>query len=339
MEHLKLAWERLATDAGVRVLLHTFLQDVLVRDGHAAELIVATKAGLARVAGRVFIDASGDADLCHHAGFGYETAGERATSQAVTTTFKMVNVDLPRRKAMSTAEFHELMGRAAASGDYRLPRREGSDHITPVEHMTATNMTRVEAISHSDAGIVNTADPDFLSSAEMEGRRQAYEYARFLVEQVPGYERASLVSMSTQIGVREIRRVYGDYRLTGDDVMAARQFDDQVGLSGAPLEDHHPGGDTKWVYLPDGTAVGIPYRTLIVRDALNVLMAGRLFSASHDAQAAVRSMAQCMAMGQAAGTAAALAIEHGDDPRAVPWTRLRDRLLRAGAVLAMEQAG
>jgi len=250
----------------------------------------------------------------------------------------MVNVDVPKRRALSTQELHALMGQAADSGDYDLPRREGSDHITPIEHMTATNMTRVEAVARTGDGLVDTADPDFLSAAEMEGRRQAYEYARFLVEQVPGYESASLAALSTQIGVREIRRVYGDYRLTGEDVMGARQFEDQVGLSGAPLEDHRPGVDTKWQYLPDGAAVGIPYRTLLVRDADNVLMAGRLFSATHDAQAAVRSMGQCMTMGQAAGTAAALAAAAGVEPRALPFDDLESHLLADGALLSMEQA-
>ena len=104
-----------------------------------------------------------------------------------------------------------------------------------------------------------------------------------------------------------------------------RQTDDQIGLCGAPIEDHHPGADTRWHYLPDGSAVGIPYRALVVRDATNVLVAGRCFSATHDAHASVRSMAQCMAMGQAAGTAAAMAVEAGIDPRDVDVATLRKR--------------
>ncbi len=338
MEHLKLAWERLVRGAGVRVLLHAFVQDVTVRDGHVDELLVATKAGLARVAGRTFVDASGDADLCHHAGFGYERAGEQAAAQSLTTTFRMIGVDLARRRSITTAEFHALMSQAAESGEYDLPRREGSDHITPIESMTATNMTRLQASRPSDEGAVDTSDPDFLSAAEMDGRAQALEYARFLVDQVPGYESASLVALATQIGVREIRRVHGDYRLTGEDVMGARRFDDQIGLSGAPLEDHRPGIDTKWQYLPDGSCVGIPFRTLVVRDADNVLAAGRCFSATHDAQASVRSMAQCMAMGQAAGTATALATTAATTPRELPFAELESRLMADGAVLSMEQA-
>jgi hypothetical protein len=336
-EHLKLAWERLAAEAGVRVLLHTFLQEVGVRGGRVEELLVATKGGLRRIEGRIFVDASGDADLCHHADLGYELAGSVDPAQTLTTTFRMVNVDLERRRSLSTAGLHALMAEAADSGDYDLPRREGSDHITPVEGMMATVMTRLESARRTGEGIVNTTDPWFMSEAEMAGRRQAYEYVRFLQDKVPGYEHASLVALSSQIGVRETRRVHGDYRLTGEDVMSARQFEDQIALSGAPLEDHHPGSDTRWQYLPDGACVGIPYRTLIVRDAQNVLMAGRCFSATHDAQASVRSMAQCMAMGQAAGSAAALSAAAGVEPRSLPWPQLRDRLVADGALLSVEQ--
>jgi hypothetical protein len=138
--------------------------------------------------------------------------------------------------------------------------------------------------------------------------------------------------------VRETRRVHGDYRLTRDDVLGAAQFDDQIGLCGAPIEDHAGGRGTVWQYLPDGAAVGIPYRTLLVHDAANVLVAGRCFSATHDAHASVRSMAQCMAMGQAAGTAAALAVAAGVDPRDVAVGAVRDRLRADGAVLDLEVA-
>jgi hypothetical protein len=335
-EHLKVAWEELVLAAGARVLLHAFLADVVVRDGRVTEIVVATKAGLVRVAGRVFVDASGDADLCAFGGFDCEKAGELAPAQTLTTTFKLVNVDRDRRGRVSSDELHGLMARAAASGDYDLPRLEGSDHATPVEGMMATVMTRLSSFEAREGRVVNATDPEFLSRREMEGRRQALEYVRFLADRVPGYERAALATLSSQIGVRETRRVLGDYRLTRDDVLGARQFDDQVGLCGAPIEDHHEGADTAWEYLPDGQAVGIPYRTLLVRDAVNVLVAGRCFSATHDAHASVRSMAQCMAMGQAAGTAAALAVDAGREPRALDPAELRDQLRAAGAILKID---
>lgn len=333
-EHLKVAWEQLVTGAGAGVLLHTLLQDAEVSDGRVGSIVVATRAGLARIAARVFIDASGDADLSAFAGFGYETAGELDPAQTLTTTFRMANVDLERRRAIPKAVFHQLMAEAAESGEYDLPRREGSDHITPIDGVTATIMTRLESYRRdADGRIVNATDPWFLTEAEIAGRRQALEYVRFLRDRVPGYEGASLVALGTQIGVRETRRVYGDARLTREDVLAARSFDDGIGLCGAPIEDHHAGADTIWEYLPDGSAVGIPYRALVVRDAANVLVAGRCFSATHDAHASVRSMAQCMAMGQAAGTAAAIVAGSGREPRDIDVPALRARLRLDGAIL------
>lgn len=337
-EHLKLVWERLATQAGARVLLHAFLQDATIRDGRVEEVLVATKAGLVRIAGRVFVDASGDADLCFHAGIGYEQAGAQDPAQTLTTTFRMVNVDMERRRGVSSAALRRLMEEAAASGDYDLPRREGSDHITPVEGMVATIMTRVDSYRPSGERVINATDPELLSNAEMTGRRQALEYVRFLVDRVAGYEHASLAASSSQIGVRETRRVYGDHRLTREEVLGAQRFDDEIGLCGAPIEDHHSGSGTRWQYLPDGQVVGIPYRTLIARDAANVLVAGRCFSATHDAHASVRSMAQCMAMGQAAGTAAGLAALDGAEPRDVTAEHLRDRLRQDGAILDLPTA-
>ena len=336
-DHLKVAWERLVLDAGARVLLHAFVQDVVVKDGRVDALIVATKAGLQRIAGRTFVDASGDADLCHFAGFGYELAGELEPAQTLTTTFRVANVDLERRRSLSKSALNALMAEASSSGDFDMPRREGSDHITPVEGMTATIMTRLESFRRDGDRVVNATDPDFLTAAEIAGRRQALEYVRFLTDRVPGYEQARLATLGTQIGVRETRRVYGDYRLTRDDVLSARRFDDAVGLCGAPIEDHHAGADTRWQYLPDGQAVDIPFRTLLVRDAANVLVAGRCFSATHDAHASVRSMAQCMAMGQAAGSAAALATVAGHDPRDVPVRGLQDRLVTNGAILQLTE--
>ena len=332
-EHLKVVWESLVTGAGAAVLLHAFVQDAGVREGRVRRLTVATKAGLARVRAGVVVDASGDADVCHFAGLGYELAGELEPAQTLTTTFRLVNVDLERRRAVGTDRLHALMRQAAESGAYDLPRRDGSDHVTPVEGMTATIMTRLESTRGDGRRLRNATDPVLLTEAEMAGRRQAHEDVRFLVDRVPGYERARQAALSTQVGVRETRRVHGDARLTADDVLSARQFDDQIGLCGAPIEDHHAGTGTTWRYLPDGQAVGIPFGTLVARDAGNVLVAGRCFSATHDAHASVRSMGQCMAMGQAAGTAAALAAAGRLDPRELPFSRLRAALAGAGAVL------
>jgi len=335
-EYLKCAWEQLVTESGVRVFLNAWVQDVELQGDRISSVLVATKRGLARIAGRTFIDASGDADVCYWAGSPYVTAGGYEDAQSLTTTFRMCNVDTAARQSINKDYLHEAMDRASKAG-YRLPRREGSDHPTTVAGVFATNMTRVQSFERRPNGVVNATDPEFLTRAEMEGRMQALEYIRFLRDYIPGYQSAGLAAMSSQIGVRETRRIIGDYVLTRDDVLGARQFDDQIALCGAPIEDHGTGERTKWVYLPEGQCVGIPYRALLPRQVSNVLVTGRCFSATHEAHASVRSMAQCMGMGHAAGVAAALCAAKKCDTRSLPFHVLRERLLASRAVLHVEE--
>lgn len=332
-EYLKVVWEELVRESGASVLLNAWLQGVEVKNGRVDSLVVATKLGLKVFSADVFIDASGDADLCHFAGFEYELAGEIDPAQTLTTTFKLCNVDIARRKSITKKEFHSLMAEASESGLYHLPRKEGSDHITPVDHMTATIMTRLPSFYKKGETVVNATDPELLSQAEIEGRKQAIEYIRFLRDKVPGYEKAQLSTFGMQIGVRETRRVYGEYRLTREDVLSARQFETQIGLCGAPIEDHHGGADTAWAYLPDGQCVGIPWETLIPRGSQNLLLAGRCFSSTHDAHASVRSMAQCMAMGEAVGVAAEMMVRTRKGPMEVSVQELRQKLRTQGVIL------
>jgi hypothetical protein len=334
-EYLKVVWEQLVTDAGAQILLHGWVQDAEIASGRISSLTVATKQGLQQFEADFFIDSTGDADLCYFAGVPCELAGEHEPAQMLTTTFKVANVDIALRKTISKQEFHTRMEAAAQSGEFALLRREGSDHVTPIPGLMATNMTRVQSFAKSDEGVRNASDPELLSCAEIQGRRQALEYVRFLKRRIPGYANAELVAFGTQIGVRETRRVQGEYRLTREDVLTARQFGDQIGLCGAPIEDHHAGGDTKWEYLPDGSCVGIPFRTLIPVGVENLLVGGRCFSATHDAHASVRSMAQCMAMGQAAGTAAAMCVAQKRSPRELDCAMLQQRLRDAGAILSL----
>jgi hypothetical protein len=180
---------------------------------------------------------------------------------------------------------------------------------------------------------VDGTDPAILTAAEVEGRSQAIEYARFLRERVPGYEQSYIINFSTQIGIRETRRVYGEYRLTREDVLSASSFDDAIARCGAPIEDHHAGSDTRWEYLPSGRTYDIPLRCLLPRNLKNVLIAGRCLSASHDAHASVRSMGQCMAMGQAVGTVAALAVRESIAPKDLPIQQIQARLRADGALI------
>lgn len=160
-----------------------------------------------------------------------------------------------------------------------------------------------------------------LTQAEIMGREQAYAFDAFFRNEVPGYEHAKIIGLSHQIGVRETRRVYGEYRLTKEDCMGAKLFEDRIFLCGAPIEDHRKSSDgsseTFWQYVPNGGVYGVPYRTIVPRESQQVWVVGRCFSATHDAHASCRSMAQTMSMGQAAGLSAVLSLEQ--DMAAINW--------------------
>ena len=332
MEALKVLWERLADDARVELLLHTWATGVhLDEEGRVRAIRLWNKGGERWVEGSVVIDASGDADVAAMAGVPHDAPGDGGTVQSLSTLFKVANVDIERARSVPKSELWALMAAAAESGEYRLPRVEGSWHRTPHEGVALIHMTRIPN--------VDATDPEQLTRAEVEGRRQVQEYHRFLRDRVPGFERSVIVATSPSIGVRESRRVHGDYRLTRDDVLGGRRFEDEIALCGAPIEDHHAGGDTGWQYVGEGGVYGIPYRSLLPSGVEGLLVAGRCFSATHDAHASARSMATCMAMGQAAGISAVFAAAAGITPRAIPADGLRDQLFAAGAILEPQPAG
>jgi hypothetical protein len=322
-EVLKRTWERLVLDSGADVLLHAFVFAARLDGTRIAEVDVVTKGGVRTIRAGAVVDATGDADVAHLAGAPYTRPGEDGPVQSLSTVFRMANVDVDRALGVPKEELWRLMREADAAGDYALPRLEGSAHRTPHPGVVMALMTRIRG--------VDATDPDALTAAEIEGRRQCHEYFRFLRDRVPGYERAVLVSTSPAIGVRESRRIRGEHVLTADEVLGAAQFPDQVARCGAPVEDHHGGRDTTWAYLPEGATYGIPYRSLLPLGVDGLLVTGRCFSATHDAHASARSMGTCMAMGQAAGTAAALAVADGTVPRALDPDALRGRLDADGA--------
>jgi ribulose 1,5-bisphosphate synthetase/thiazole synthase len=329
-ETLKMVWEQMALASGVRLLYHSFCTDVTIsREGRQVTgIIVDSKRGLMRIAARQVIDATGDADVCYRAGAPFEKAGEQEPAQTLTTTFRLAHVDTEKARSFPKEDLKGMIREARAAGKYKLPHEEGSIHRTTLPGGAHALMTRVDGY--------DPTDPVSLTEAEVEGRRQAMEYLRFFRDHVPGYEKARLIGLSAQIGVRETRRIYGEYRLTVDNVLGARKFTDTIGQCGAPIEDQGAKG-TKWVYIKDSGVYDIPFRVLIPRSLDNVLVAGRCLSATHEAHASCRSMGQCMAMGEAAGTAAALSIARDTIPRDLDVSLLQDRLLKSGAVLYDDQ--
>jgi glycine/D-amino acid oxidase-like deaminating enzyme len=323
-EVLKRTWESLVLEAGAQVLLHTVAHALRFDgDGRVAEVDVLTRGGSRTVRAGAVVDASGDADIVHLAGGSYESPADGYAVQSLSTVFRLAGVDVARAQAVPKERLWRLMREASDSGRYRLPRLEGSIHRTPQEGVMMALMTRM--------GDVDATDPEQLTAAEIEGRRQCHEYFRFLRDLVPGYERAVLVSTSPAVGIRESRRVVGDHMLSARECLEATTFADQVARCGAPIEDHHAGRDTRWRYMPDGETYGIPYRSLLPAGVEGVVVAGRCFSATHDAHASARSMGTCMAMGQAAGTAAALAAAARGTPRSVGAEAVRARLHADGA--------
>ena len=179
---------------------------------------------------------------------------------------------------------------------------------------------------------MNAVDATELSAGEVEGRRQIIEYFQFLREQVPGFSGARIVEIAPQIGIRETRRVQGLYALTGDDILSSATFDDTIGINAWPMELHRSGG-ISWGFPsdPDRAYNDLPWRMLVPRHVQNLLIAGRCASMTHEGQSAARASGGCFVMGQAAGTAAALA---GNTPmQELDVGRLQRALVEDGGLL------
>lgn len=325
-ERLKFVWDNLLAEAGVDFLLHTTLIDVSPLSNGRYECIFWNKQGFWKVEPQRVIDASGDADFCHLAGFPYEIAGEKEPAQSMTTTFRMANVEL---ETYEKAGGKKLLKEIMANTSHPLPRKEGSAHAMNVEKCISTVAVKVSGLS---ALLANE-----LTKAEIEGRRQAFIFEDFFRKEVPGYENSKIIGLSNQIGVRETRRVFGEHRLTREECMDAAIPPNSILLCGAPIEDHREGksGETEtvWQYVPKSGVYGVPFGTIIPKGSQSVLVTGRCFSATHDAHASCRSMAQTMAMGQAAGYAAVQSLEDDEALHQLTILKLRNKLYQNGVIL------
>lgn len=324
-EVLRVVWDRRGHAAGVTALTHTAVADVDVIAGRLHQLRLVSGSEILDVRPNVTIDASGEGVVAHLAGAASEGYSDIPNPQSMTVTFTMAPVDEQAVDALGRDGLLALLDDARTSGRYCLPRKEGSLHATTVSNAMFVHMTRI-------AGR-DPRDPFALAEAEREGRAQAIEYARFLVDRVPGFADARMTWMSRRAGIRESRRIRGRYWLQRDDVLRGRRFDDAVAQGAAPIEEHAREAGTRWEYI-DGDTYDIPYRSLVVDRVDGILVAGRCFSASHDAHASARNMAQCMAMGQAAGEAAALAVSSDVEPGAIDVAELQGRLTRNGALFS-----
>jgi hypothetical protein len=331
-ERLKLVWDKLITAAGIHYLLHTSLVAVEEEAEGLTICVFWNKSGFYRVKARRVIDASGDADFCYLAGYSFELAGEGEPAQSMTTTFRMCNVNLQQfENSGGNKMMKEKMSSAFDHKTHLLPRKEGSAH-----EMCMPNCISTVAVKVSGLNAVNIEE---LTAAEIEGRKQAFTYEHFFRSEVPGYQDAKIIGLSHQIGVRETRRVYGKQRLTKEACLNGVIPGDSIFLCGAPIEDHRMGKDgedeTYWEYIPGDGVYGVPYGTIVPAQSSRAWMVGRCFSATHDAHASCRSMAQTMSMGQAAGFAAVQSLHKDCAAGEVDIKLLREELVAMGQILEL----
>lgn len=355
-EMLKVALMEMAVEAGVEMLFHSMVVDVQKDGDDIVELVVATKAGLTTIAAEVAVDCTGDADLLAHAGGAY-TFGrdEDKKAQPASRIFRVggvdmkrvydylaehpedleppkgwtggiYDIDLLRATPGATIEgFGALVKKAREAGDWHIPRWRLGLYTLPDTDEVGVNVTRVHG--------VDGTDPWQLSQAEVETMTQMAEVIRFLRKYVPGFETSRISSTPHQVGIRETRRLLGSYVLSKDDVMAGADFPDQIGRGAYPLDVHDvepgKGGSLLW---PVKRSFGIPLRCLIPTDVGRLVVGGRAISASHEAAGSIRGQSVCMVTGHAAGTLAALAVQHGGI-RSVPTTVLQQTLISQGAIL------
>ncbi len=355
-EGLKRVLLEMAVEAKVELWLHSVFLGADVDARKVSAVRIWQKDGIKELHASIYLDASGDADLAAAAGVPFELGRRQdGLPQPMTLMFRIGGVNwaavmsylaehehevqhgqgahgtinmtwlrgLPIR---GFAGFRELVGQAREQGEWSIPRDrllifEG---VRPGE--AVVNTTRV-------VGRLGTNGRD-LAQAEIEGRRQAYEVMTFLQGRVPGFREAYLLETPAQIGVRETRRIIGDYVLQQEDILGAVKFPDAIACGGYPIDIHDPRSmalETK--RLPAGEYYTIPYRCLLPQGLDNVLVAGRCISATHEAFAAFRVSAIVMAIGQAAGTAASGAVRGKMPPRELDVADLQRRLRAAGAFL------
>lgn len=355
-EALKVALDEMCQEAGVQVLLHTQSSDVLARrdaGGTRIEgVIVENKSGRQAVMGQVFIDATGDADIAHRAGarttHGRDYDGR---PESMGSFFQLSGVQpiAPERQK----ELHELIGREMEDGRFHFYHPGFLGRNTHHKEHTSANMTRYPG--NSDVA----AD---MTRAEMGVRKEIWDLVRYLRATVPEFKDAYVLQSSPQVGPRESRQVVGPYALTGDDIHMGCKYEDSVARGSWWIDIHCPIGHTYPVHLcvaecpkgpecsfwkaehermrsrealhpPKGDWYSIPYRCLLSVDVTNLLASGRCISATHEGMAGARVMATCVAIGQAAGMAAALAVAGDLSPADVNITRLQDALRMDGQLV------
>lgn len=322
-EAFKLAADTLAEEAGVETLYHLFAAGAVRENARIAAVLACGKEGLWEIRAKQVIDSTGDGDVSAFAGAAFEKHGQM---QAMSMHFRIGGI--PPRVSWDELEHASRRAMDAAYAEGRSPKYGGPWIIRIRDGEVTANCTRL----YGDG--TNTVD---LSRAERDGRRDMMNLLDILRGGVKEFRDAYLLAAAHQIGVRETRRILGDYQIGAEDILACRRFDDAVALGSWPI-DIHPADGRVGVHPHKENPpepYQIPLRCLLVRDFENLFVAGRCISATHEAHGSTRVSGTAMALGQAAGTAAALSCQSGLLPRQLPISLVQERLRSQGAILAL----
>src|SRR3982075_3880915 len=332
----KIAADDLLAAHKVDILFHALGAGVVMHDEKRIDaLMVETKAGRQAIVADIFIDCSGDGDLAAWAGAPFEVGDNAGNMLYPSMMFRLNGID-PERAGDAWRSIPALMEAAEAAGTHHFPRKAAIVRPQRSQIEWRVNFTQ---LAREDGTAINGLDPDDLPRGEIDGRRQALNAYNFL-RTVPGFEKSYIVDLPPQLGIRETRRVVGGYMLSGEDVLGCARFEDSIGVNGWPMESH-VAGDVIFKFPPIPESRGfneLPYRMLVPEGVDNLLVAGRCASMTHDGQSAARVSGACFAMGEAAGTAAALALSGNTRARDIDVGKLQNQLKQQGAFIGQDQA-
>lgn len=325
-ETVKIACDQLALAAGVSVRLHSRVVAPILEQGRVSGVVVEDAAGRSAIRARMVVDATGDASVAQAAGveLAHPEVQSKRDAQPCTLMFRLSNVDVAAFRAIPREHKRALALRGIA--EKKIYWESLSFCSTPGNTDAICLMSRVSGF--------DTTDPQDLTNAEMEGRRQIGTIVEFLKAHVAGFDQAILAGIAAHIGVRETRRIVGRYTLTEDDILGHTRFPDSIALGAGPLDIHETGGTGIRLHVPE-QPFEIPMRCLIPARGKGLLVTGRAISATRSANGGARHMATAMALGEAAGVLAALSVA---SPHEVGADEVRAMLRDSGAYVSLEDA-
>lgn len=326
-EHVKYLMNQMVLEAGARVRFHTFGVGAVVDGGHVRALITESKAGREAIAAKLFIDTTGDGDMAVWCGAPFETsqaAPDGRFSASIGMPFRMSGVDVERAlqfrdENRGSDEYKDIVAKLVT--DSEVDGKTVPVHWRPGVH---AGVVWVNAVNFPG---LNPFSPEDLTEVEIQARQRIFRVVEAYRRHMPGFEDAHVLDVATQVGVREARRIVGEHVLTREDLLAEDHvFEDSIGLSwNGPLE--------RQSRREPGHSLTIPYRCLLPRGVDNLLFAGRCISVEGRVLEYVRLIPTCMVTGEAAGTAAAMAVKQDSAPARLDVSALQETLRAHGAIL------